>query len=171
MKRIKLTITLCIVAALSGLLISSVNTVTRPIIDKNAAEKEKSLYEEIFADIDTYEKNENVSDLISEQVVIYDSAKNIIGYVYKATGVNGYGSITVLTGIDTEQKVKAIKYSAFSQTPGFGDKVKEDVFMNQFSGMPTSTISVDAQAGATYSSNLVGDVVALVSEYHKNNVK
>lgn len=171
MKRVKLTITLCIIAAMSGLLISLVNGITAPIVKENAAEKEKMLYTEIFAETASFEKVEGVTATISEQVIIKDGSDQVIGYVYKVSGVNGYGSITALVGVDLDQNIKGIQYSAFAQTPGFGDKVKKPVFMNQFVGMPTNDISVDIQAGATYSSNLVGQLVADVAAYHKDNVK
>jgi electron transport complex protein RnfG len=171
MKKIKLTFTLFIIAALSGLLISSVYGLTQPTIEKNAADKEKGLYQELFSEVDSFEKVIAPSEEIDEQVVIYDADKKIIGYIYKATGVNGYGSITVLTGIDAKGNVTGIKYSSFSQTPGFGDKVKKDVFLNQFPGMSTENVVVDAMAGATYSSNTVKDVVTICATYHNENIK
>jgi len=171
MKKLQLTFTLFLIAALSGLLISNVYAFTQPVIEKNAAEKEKSLYQELFSDADDFEKTLNPTEKISEQVVIYNANDEIIGYVYKATGVNGYGSITVLTGIGADGNVRGIKYSQFAQTPGFGDKVKEDIFVNQFLGMASDAISVVGQSGATYSSNTVKEVVTLCADYHNESVK
>ncbi len=171
MKKLKLTFVLFIIAGLSGFLISNVNTFTAPKIAENAANREKGLYSELFADIVDFEKIIDPADKIENQVIIYGENKEIIGYVYKATGVNGYGSITVLTAIDTSGMIKGIKYSAFAQTPGFGDKVKEEDFINQFSEMDSNAVNVVGKAGATYSSNLVKDIVMNCASYHNENVK
>jgi electron transport complex protein RnfG len=165
-KRLKLTLTLFIIGGLSGLLISQVNTITAPIIKEMQEQKELNLYKEIFPELDSFDKVVVEEGSVIEYAELKDSEGVVVGYVYKTFANNSYGSITTLVGLSADGLVKDIKYSTFSQTPGFGDKVKNPEFMDQFKDVDASSLTVDYVSGATYSSILVDDLVHSAIEYH-----
>lgn len=117
-------------------------------------------------------------DLISEgeNAVTYYRAQNgeeLIGYVF-TTAAKGYGgddSVSVMTAVNTDGSIKAIKIlDVSSETPGLGQNAGKEYFYSQFSGM-NGTVSInktDADsskneitplAGATITSNAVKEAV------------
>ena len=172
MKKIKIIFVLAFVAALSGGILAHVESVTTPIIEENAAAKEEEVVKGFFPDLATTEKEEVTDEdsLVDYGITVLDSNNEVIGYVYSATGVNGYGSITAMIGIDLDNNIIGIEYPAFAQTPGFGDKVQTEEYLAQFDSMPANDVQIDGASGATYSSNLVSDLVNAMADYHNQTV-
>lgn len=169
MKKVKLMLILAIVAGLSGFILSFVNTQTAPVIAQKEIETEKEIYASFFPTMDSYEKTELDSNGINYKVEIFDQNKTSIGWVYSATGRNGYGDITALIGIDEADNIVGLQYSVFNQTPGFGDRLQEPEYLDQFNMLPASEPQIDGVSGATYSSNLVNDLVVEMTTYHEEN--
>ncbi len=169
MKIWKIALVLAIIAGLSGLLISTVNYLTEDKIAENELKKKNELVEEFFEGIDT-------STIKWEEVEKYDSVdeKAIIenkGIVYVASGTNGYGDISLVLAADNYNKIIGVKYLKLNQTPGFGDKVNTDDYKGKYKDLDLSEIAngkdgVDAVSGATFSSNLVTDIVESIALAH-----
>lgn len=96
----------------------------------------------------------------------YDSLKDLKGIVFKvrARGYAGFIPITVGVGIDGKitRIVIGGKDEGFKETQGYGSKVKEQAFTQQFSGKTILMIAlkidggeIDAITGATISSRAV----------------
>ncbi len=171
MKKFKIVITLVIIASLSGGILAYVESITTPIIAENAAKVEEEIFKEFFPELDTYE-TEEINDEetgMNFANVVYDANGETLGYIYSATGNNPYGSITAMIAVDLENKIIGLEYSSFNQTPGFGDKVATDEYLGQFNQMPTDTVEIDGASGATYSSDLVDDLVTTMADYHMKN--
>ncbi len=167
-KNIKLVLILGIIAGLSGLSLNIVNNITQPIIIKAQEELELEITTNFFPDVETTEKTE-YEDVINYQTKVYDGDNNFLGYVYSITGSNGYGTITTLLGINTDNEIIGIDFSEFSQTPGFGDKLLNDEYLNQYNSLDVNSPQVDGVTGATFSSKLVADEVNKISTYHIEN--
>jgi Na+-translocating ferredoxin:NAD+ oxidoreductase RnfG subunit len=172
MKKFKIIFVLAFVAALSGGILAYVESVTTPIIEANAAAEEEEVIKGFFPDLATTEKEEvTIEDsLVDYGITVLDGDNNPIGYVYSATGVNGYGTITAMVGIDIENNIIGIEYPQFGQTPGFGDKVQTPEYLAQFDSLPTDAVEIDGAAGATFSSDLVDDLVNAMADYHNETV-
>ncbi|MBL0701766.1 MAG: FMN-binding protein [Spiroplasma sp.] len=168
MKKLKLIIILALVAGTSGLVLSLMNDITQPIIIKAQEVAELELYETLFPDMTSLDKQEVNSGSVTHASQIMD-ANGPIGFIYTASGKNGYGGITALIAIDTNDNIIGIEYTAFNQTPGFGDKIQEENYLNQFNQMSTSDVKIDGATGATYSSNLVKNLVEDAAKYHNTN--
>ena len=109
----------------------------------------------------------------TESVVVYYTAVSKdeeIGYIFN-TSAKGYGGdINVMTGIDKDGKITAVKIlSAADETPGLGGNVTKNSFYSQFSGKTkdfelvknsaTGDNQVIAVTGATISSTAVKTAV------------
>lgn len=90
------------------------------------------------------------------------------GIVIKATGPT-YASGTLLIGVDTDGKLKPIRFMALTDTPGLGLKALEEPFKGQFSGKsardafkvgkPKTDADVIAISGATITSRGVANIL------------
>ena len=168
MKKVILILTLSLIAGISGFVLSNVNAITEPIIKAADAAKEESMFKTLFPELDSSEKviNEDEDSMVKYSVTVYNAKKEVIGNIYNANGTNGYGAITALIGIDSDGKVTGVEYPVFKQTPGFGDKVKKEGYLNQYKEMDSKDVNPDAASGATYSSNLVKSLVEAMAEFH-----
>ncbi len=158
--KINLALTLAIISGISALLLALVNDVTAPVIEENRNKQTLELYSELFPEMTDYEdasvENDNIDSIIN---VSKDDEQ--IGLICSATGRNGYGTITALFGFDLENNIVGVQYSNFNQTPGFGDKVKDQNYVkNQYIGDNASLVDAEVASGATYSSKLVFDLAS-----------
>lgn len=143
-------VTICIVVA--GLM-SMVNLITSPVIDKIEEEKvQKSLTVvmpggENFVKLDNFESDSSVSEIYTE--------KNG-GYVFKII-TSGYASgLTVMCGIDSNGNITGAECIASGET-----LEAEKTYGDKFAGINSDTIeSVDTVSGAT-----------LTTKAYKNAIK
>ena len=170
---LRLTVTLLLITAIVAALLSVVNGITKPIIDKLTWEKTQKAIEAVLPGG-------------GEEVEFTDST-GIVQTVYK--GENGYavqvapvgfnGAITMMVGVDLEGKVLGISVISQAETAGLGavcaDKTsKGEAFRNQFIGM-SGTLAVtndggevDAISSATITSRAVTVGVNAALECIKN---
>jgi len=175
---IKTTYPLLVICLVMGLLLSSINYITKDIItDRRNSDAEAQRKEVISAD--TFEK---LNDWDSE--ILDSTASDIVKDVYKAqtSGVtSGYvitaspkgygGNINVSIGIGIDRKVTGVIIGDSNETPGLGSKVKEEDFRNQFAGISlgndikavkgksSGDKEISAISGATISSKAVTSAV------------
>ncbi len=160
--KFKLPLILGIIASACALLIGTVNYITEPIIAENLEKKQMKVFEEMFPLMSRFDSKE-VDGI--EIVNIYDDSSTLIGNVCSTKGVNSYGNIGLMVGYDISGSIVGLNYLQFSQTPGFGDKVQEPEYINQYIGDNIKSYEADAASGATYSSKLVDELVAKCSSY------
>lgn len=96
----------------------------------------------------------------------YDEQNQIIGMVFKVTPEGYAGLIPIFVGFGTDQTIKKIYISGpaegLKETPGFGLKIRDNDFLNQFSNKKLSDLkfttnggSIQAISGATISATAV----------------
>ncbi len=85
-----------------------------------------------------------------------------IGVVSKITAQGYGGPIEIMVGVDTLKQITGIEIAPRQETPGLGDRVKEDWFKNQFIGRSVDDLAlkseggtIDGVTGATISSRAV----------------
>lgn len=168
--KMKTTIVLVIIAAISGALIFAANELTKDTIIENRIIREENLYKEIFGldsdDIISYEKLTLDGDL-AEEVTVKDSDGNIIGYVYKGDEKNNYGDIIVLIGVNLEGNIADVKISETTNTPNFVKKIKDD-YLSPFAGQDTFNVEFDDKTGATFTYGSVSKFVEAAALYFQN---
>jgi len=89
-----------------------------------------------------------------------------IGYIVDGYG-KGYSSyIHVLSSVDKNFVLKKIKIQGHGETPGLGDEIEKDYFLNQFKGKTADKLvvikgetedKIEAITGATISSRAVAE--------------
>jgi len=111
------------------------------------------------------ELDDSVYDEESEVYTLY-SGEATIGYAFLAVGVGYGGDIAVLVGLEDTETVRGIVILSHVETPGIGDRIENDDFLNQFIGLNINDISlrqdggqVDALTAATISSRAVVDAI------------
>lgn len=167
-KILRIAFTLMLVAGISGVLIVLLNNyVTADIIAQNEVDKENKALSEIYSDSEYEVIGENVSDTILK-VTKATKDSNLAGYIYKVTGKNSYGSITIMLGINNGVVTKLIlteNTESFKTT--VDDYVVEKYPDNQVSS--SNIDDIDTKCGATYGAKLVKSLVqAALSHYNEN---
>ncbi len=79
----------------------------------------------------------------------------LIGYCVEAAGKGFGGDIQLMVGYTADQKIIAVEIIGHSETPGVGDKVKNESYLAGYAGQSgelTLDTDVDKIAGASVSS-------------------
>ena len=166
--KLKIALVLVIIGALSGIIIYGVNELTETTIAKNKIDREISYYKDLFNLADEATITFDTIDLdndLDQEIIVYDSNGDIIGYIYKATDENNYGEITVLVGITIDGVISNAVISSTTNTPTFVQTIKSK-YIDNFSGQDADDILIDDHTGATYTYTSVVDIINSASEYY-----
>lgn len=138
----RLLITLTLIAASAGLILSLVESATRePIKEQRRIQMLKAL-SAVLPEFD----NSPDTDIVTldngvdkkgkpVQVTFYRARKEqqLVGSAFKVIAPDGYsGNIEVMVGVKPDQLVNAIEILAHAETPGLGDKITLPGFKDLF---------------------------------------
>lgn len=142
---VKLGIFLLVIAGIAGLGVGYVNSMTEPLIIKQALQAKIDSFKEI------YPQGEEVKDesakylkadtnpLIKEVNVAYAGGKPA-GVIYLVEPKGYGGAIKILAGFDiAAKKVTAIKVLSQTETPGLGAKSKDSFFQDRYKDKSAET--------------------------------
>jgi electron transport complex protein RnfG len=170
--KLRIAIVLVVIGAISGFTIYSVNLLTKDTIAENIIEKERGFYKELFYlddDVEiTYEANDLDSENVTQEIVLYDSLGEVIGYIYKGVDQNNYGEVTVLIGISIDGEISNVVISSTTNTPTFVKVIKND-YLSPFASQNVDQITVDSSTGATYTYTSVTKIVQNAADYFLEN--
>ena len=160
-----------------GLLIAVASARWSPLIERNEREKRNSLMQELITDANSFEVAVEAAEIPVKKgkpakTDIYkavDERGSTVGFAFIAVGSGFADKIKLVIAIDSRcEKLFGFKVLASNETPGFGDKIKEDYLGNQFKGAPAGELvlvktgddkKIDAEivaiSGATVSSEAV----------------
>ena len=150
---IRLSVTLALVGICSAALLSVINNITEPIIIERQAEEYRLALESFFPDFDEFETREEEEGQFD---LIFDSSGEQIG-VMATVAASGYeGDILHNLAFNSAGEIIGVRIVAHSETPGIGDVIETDSFIDQFIGKSyadsiTAGDDVDAITGATVS--------------------
>ncbi len=196
---VKITINLVVIYVIGGLLMAFVYAKTSPIMfikakeEKEAALKLMMPEADNIASLGVWEPHEKHAEyyaarkcgelktvsLKDEKTGKMKEEKECvdpqdIGYIVEGYG-KGYSSfIHILASVDKDFVVKKISILGHGETPGLGDEIQKDYFLNQFEGKTVDTLvvikgetpdKIQAITGATISSR------AVTEDGVKNGVK
>lgn len=185
----KITVNLVLFYLVGGLILAGVYAITSPIkFQKEKAEKEAALIKmmpeadkiEKLGDWEPHEKHAEYFAALKCTELMTRSVKDEktgemkeikecvsprnIGYIVEGLG-KGYSSyIHLLASVDKDITLKKIKILGHGETPGLGDEIEKDYFLNQFEGKKLDSLEVvktdtedkiQAITGATISSRAV----------------
>lgn len=168
---IKPVVVLFIISAVMAALLGGTNLLTK---NKIAELSLKNELEAVSRVIDG-EKTVQTVNLNGKEYTYYKSVENgeLQGYAFK-TSANGYGgSVSVITGFNTDGTITAVEITDVSgETPGLGQNAQKPSFYEQFAGKSgtlnvvknnPSSDKIKAVTGATITSTAV---VNAVNEAH-----
>ena len=184
MKNVKISATLGIISLVCALLIALINMVTSPIIAANDKKTELETCKEIF---EAYNEEKSVSkDLTGKNEAILkiieakDSNGEQLGTIYKVSGKNAYGTITLMVGINANNEVCQVEFiengQSFASTvnnhvlSSYPSSESTDVHFGAYEKSNSEKVgalndskvaSIDVKCGATYGATLVKELVTV----------
>lgn len=177
---LKLVLTLGLIAAISGGGLGAFYSYTMPIVEaRQMQEMIEKGFKEVLPEAQSFQAiEEGQGELPPGVTQVYeglDENNNRIGIAYEAVGPGYGGNITLAVGVDAgTRSVVGVKVLNHEETPGLGDRITSEDFLNQFMGKPVDDPfvvggDVDGITAATVSStavtNLVGGTAQQVLEY------
>ena len=163
---IRPTLTLAVICLLSTLLLAWLNQLTTPIITANEEQTANETYAAMLPEADGF--TQLPCDI--EGVTAVMEANNGAGYVITAQSRGYGGQVPAAVAFSTDGTVLSVTMLDNSETPGLGQKVKDEAFSGQFSGMPATEFTIDdidAIAGATISSKAAVSAINLAIEAYQ----
>lgn len=175
---LRLALVLTLIASAAGLVLSTVEKVTRePIAEQRRLEMLRAI-EAVLPDFN----NEPDTDTVEMKVGTDRKGEDVTrrffrgrlgdaltGVAFKVVAPDGYsGDIEIMVGVHPDGTVNAIEILTHAETPGLGDKIEEDWFKKQFPGKTLRNVDwrvkkdggdFDQIAGATISPRAVVEAV------------
>jgi len=163
---VKITITLILFYLIGGAIIVSAYALTKPVIDKNNAEKKMTVLKGMIPGAEKVEALEqwDIADRKADIFKVSSSSGELLGYVVESYGKGYSGFIHTMVAVDEAQKITNITILGHSETPGLGDGVEVPEWQKQFFGKDLENMEVvkrpgtdkiQAISGATISSRAV----------------
>ena len=124
-----------------GLLVAGASTALEPRIKRNAAAKIENEMKLLLAGAQTFDAVRGPDGAVQYWKGL--DGDRLVGYAFRAQGGGFADKISLLVAVDgTFKKLLGIAVLASNETPGFGDKMKEPLFRDQFNGCPAKKLSV-----------------------------
>ena len=142
------TIILLIICVVSAALLGGTNMLTKDKIASIEAEVKAAAMQTVMPDAVSFSEAV-IADETLEYSEAFDADGKISGYAFTVTE-NGYGGkIKMMVGINPDGTVsKVAVLSADNETPGLGQNIKKDSFLDQFLNK-TGSLTVTKNAAAS----------------------
>jgi electron transport complex protein RnfG len=140
---------LLVTSFLFGLLIAVANAAWSAKVEQNKAEKLRGLMTSLISDANSFElaiKEANVPGDKGRMIKtdIYkalDKQGNCAGFAFVAVGAGFADKIELVVAVDARcEKLLSFNVLSSNETPGFGNRMKDDSFRNQFKGAPAGKL-------------------------------
>ena len=142
------TIILLIICVVSAALLGGTNMLTKDKIASIEAEVKAAAMQTVMPDAVSFSDSVTATETL-EYSEAFDADGNISGYAFTVTE-NGYGGkIKMMVGINPDGTVSNVAVlSADNETPGLGQNIKKDSFLDQFINK-TGSLTVTKNAAAS----------------------
>ncbi len=126
-------------------------------------------YKDIFASKETLEEDTTFTktEKVTKKEIVKDTNNNLLGYVYTLHGTSttplhdydesGSNFITLLVGVDSENKIVGIKVLTTDHTSSFLNQ--HNVYFESLAGVKVSEAPVDDISGATVSRTIIRELI------------
>ena len=188
----KPVIALTLIAAIAGVALSGVFSMTKDTIEEQKLLAEAASYKEVCPEAENFEisdaakaKLEELAGAnwgteygatrINEAFVGKDASGNIAGYALSVSSKGFGGDVTMALGLTPDGAVKKISFTELNETAGLGMRANEDSFKDQFAGKSGSVTygqdGVEAMSGATVTSTAVKNAVNAGLNFYETVLK
>ena len=184
-KTAKMIIVLTAITALSGAILSSWDSMTKPKIEYHRLQELKAAISDVLPKYNYYEEKDINGNVV--YIGRIDGSTQPVGIAFKVEGSGFQGNVSIMVGVDPSfTSITGIKVLEQIETPGLGTKIAEDPsnkanpfwFSEQFVGVifapqinvvknssPQNSNEIQAISGATISSKAV---VRILNDNIKN---
>ncbi|MEO0077941.1 MAG: FMN-binding protein [candidate division WOR-3 bacterium] len=169
-----MVLSLVLTCTIAAFALAQVYVVTRPTIERQAAEALQSSLAEVMPEASTFTELEPGTVWSGNDVM-----GTRVGIVFKVSPRGYGGPITVVVGMDTTGTITGLGIGAdMKETPGLGLKARESWFRDQFRGKAADQIrlrrdngTLDAISAATITSRAITNGVRQGMEQHFHYLK
>lgn len=144
---------LAIICAVAALILSSLNSITAPVIANYEKQQTLNALDSVAHGYEMGEKVAVDSDITPYYIPLEENG-SVKGYILELSG-NGYGGlIKLVASYDNEGILLESKVVSNSETPGLGKKSENSSYMTRFIGkkvIPTSKNELSAEDSAAIS--------------------
>jgi electron transport complex protein RnfG len=142
---------LLVTSFLFGLLIAVADAAWSAKIEQNKTEKLRKLMAGLISDANSFELAIKDANLPGDKGRIiktdiykaFDKQGSCAGFAFIAAGAGFADKIELVVAVDARcEKLLGFNVLSSNETPGFGSKMKNDSFRNQFKGAPTGELSL-----------------------------
>ncbi len=147
-----------------GFVLGLVYGITKEPIAAADAATAQAAYQKVFVEAESFEAYEGFdkdaatslmeengfADEITDVQIAKDGGGSALGYVITVTAKDGsQANITFSVGIANDGTVNGYSITSIAETPGLGDKAKNEEFSGQFAGKQADSFTVVKQAPAS----------------------
>jgi electron transport complex protein RnfG len=180
---------LIITSFIFGLLLAAANAALRDKIEQNEQQKLNKKMAELITDANDFALalDEVVIQLSKSKTVktdLYraiDVGGNTIGFAYIAEGPGFADKIKVVIAVDAElTKFYGFKVLSSNETPGFGDRIKDEFYNSQYAGAPFGNFvlvktgddkKIDSEIVAISGATVSSEAVVKIFNSYTNKIK
>ena len=158
----KPVIALTLIAAIAGVALSGVFSVTKDKIEEQEVFKQSVAYREVCPEATSFSYDDKAQEILgdegteTENATIYacyvgkNAQNDLVGYAL-SVGAKGFGGQVIMAlGLTPEGKITGINFTELKETAGLGMRADEPEFKDQF---PGKSVSVDLVKGAPQDDN------------------
>ncbi len=164
-------VVLGVICLVASLLLAMTNNVTDPIITENAIRTANATRQALLPEADSFSEVTLPEGAGGGNVTEAYAADNGAGYVITAQAKGYGGQVPVMVAFGADGAIASVRFLDNSETPGLGQKVKDDAFQGQFSGMAAEAFTlddIDAVTGATISSRAATTAINAAIEVYQS---
>ncbi len=191
-KTVKMIIVLTVITGLSGAILASWDSITKPKIEHHKLEALKAAISEVLPTYDAYEELQ--IDGKTLYIGVNKGESEPVGIAFKVEGSGFQGNISIMVGVDPSfMLITGLKVLGQIETPGLGTKIVVDPsnktnpfwFPEQFGGVvlfpqidvvkntaPQSPNEIQAISGATITSKavvrIINENIGMIKELYQS---
>lgn len=191
-KTVKMIIVLTVITGLSGAILASWDSITKPLIEHHKLEALKAAISEVLPTYDAYEELQ--IDGKTLYIGVNKGESEPVGIAFKVEGSGFQGNISIMVGVDPSfMLITGLKVLGQIETPGLGTKIVVDPsnktnpfwFPEQFGGVvlspqidvvkntaPQSPNEIQAISGATITSKavvrIINENIGMINELYQS---
>jgi len=189
----KPVIALTLIAAIAGVALSGVFSMTKDTIEEQDKLAQAAAYSEVCPDAKSFTFSDKVQEILGDEGIDQgnahinacyigkDGSGNVAGYALSLSAKGFGGDMVIALGLTPEGKIIKISFTEIKETAGLGMKATEPEFKDQFGGKGgTLTLvkgaasaenEISAISGASITSNAVTDAVNAGLEFYETVLK
>ena len=180
-------IALTVIAAIAGVALSGVYSMTKDTIDEQEAFKAATAYRAVCPEAESFGYNDKAQEILGDEgtdvgdahinacYVGKDASGNEVGYALSVSSKGFGGQVVMALGLTQDGTVRKISFTELNETAGLGMRADEDSFKDQFVGKSGSITygqeGVEAMSGATVTSTAVKNAINAGFEFYETVLK